>query len=34
MENRLTDEAWRSMILDSNKQPNKPEWIDSFYTKN
>lgn len=25
MDNRLTDEAWRKMLLDDNKQPDKPE---------
>lgn len=33
MENRLTDEEWKKMFIQENKQPNKPEWFSSFYTK-
>lgn len=30
-DDRLTDEAWREM-LDANKAPDRPEWIESFWT--
>ncbi|RLG71387.1 MAG: hypothetical protein DRO11_04575, partial [Methanobacteriota archaeon] len=28
-ENRLTDEAWRKMLVEG-KQPESPEWVENF----